>query len=247
MALNKEDQKRVRQFLLGKLEGDEQQRLEERLIVEDNLFEEFEISKGELIEEYCADDLTSKERHWFERNFLASPEGKESYAFAMALRHLRRDQLTPPRITFWEKLQRFFKRHPMWIATASTVAVVVIVATIFISRPQGKTFVGPTLASSIINREQGSLPTKVTIPSDAKEIRLSLLLPSDEKNSSYRAELDNQTEVTPAKVVEYNRNTVSVVIPVSQLPRGQYSLKLVAVAPDGKEREIPGDFRFDVQ
>ena len=91
------------------------------------------------------------------------------------------------------------------------------------------------------------MPTKVTIPSDAKEIRLSLLLPSDEKNSSYRAELDNQTEVTPAKVVEYNRNTVSVVIPVSQLPRGQYSLKLVAVAPDGKEREIPGDFRFDVQ
>jgi len=247
MALNNNDQKSIREFLLGKLNEDEQRRLEERLIVEDNLFEEFEISKGELVEEYCANELTREEHQWFERNFLASPEGKERYALAMALGYRQRDVPEPSRITFWERLQNFSRQHSWSVATAGAAAVVIIVAAIFISRPQGETFVGPTLASTIINREQGSLPAKVKIPSSATEIKFSLLLPSDEPNASYRAELDNQTATTPAKVVEHDRNSVGVVIPVSQLPRGQYSLKLVAITPDGKEREIPGDFRFDVQ
>lgn len=247
MVLNNNDQQSIREFLLGKLNEDEQRRLEERLIVEDNLFEEFEISKSELVEEYCANELTREEQQWFERNFLASPEGKERYALAMALGHLQRDAPAPSQITFWERLQRFFRQHSWSFATASAAAVVVIVAAIFISRPQGERFVGPTLASTTSNREQGSLPAKVKIPSNASEVEFSLLLSSDVPNASYRAELDNQLEATPAKVVGHDRNSVRVVIPVSQLPRGQYSLKLVEVTPDGKEREIPGDFRFDVQ
>ncbi len=247
MDLNNNDQRSVREFLLGKLNDDEQRRLEERLIVEDNLFEEFEISKGELVEEYCANELAPEEHQWFERNFLASPEGKERYALAMALGHLQRTAPEPSPITFRDRLQNFFRHHSWSIATAGAAAVVVIVAAIFISRPQKETFVGPTLAGTIINREQGSLPAKVKIPSNANEIKFSLLLPSNAPDARYRAELDNRTDVTPAKVVEHDRNSVGVVIPVSQLPRGQYSLKLVAVMPDGKEREIPGDFRFDVQ
>lgn len=245
MALNNDDQRRVREFLLGKLSEDEQQKIEERMMVEDDLFEELEISKGELVEEYCANELSREEQQWFEQNFLASPEGKESYDLAVALGQLK---LSAPRQpTLLEKLQNLFKQHPSVIAMASTAAIVVVVAAIFVFRPRGETVVGPTLASTIINRSQGSLPAKVTIPSNASEIKFPLLLSGDVAGTNYRAELDNQTETRPAKVVGNDGKTVWVVIPVSQLPRGQYSLKLVAIAPDGNEREIPGDFRFDVE
>lgn len=247
MALNYDDQRRVREFLLGKLSEDEQQKIEERMMVEDDLFEELEISKGELVEEYCANELSREEHQWFEQNFLASPEGKERYDLAVTLGQLTVAAPQPRRLTFFEKLQNLFKQHPSFIAMASTAAIVVVVAAIFVFRPRGETVVGPTLASTIINREQGSLPAKITIPSNASEIKFPLSVSDDVSGASYRAELDNQTEIKPAKVAGHDGKTVWVVIPVSQLPRGQYSLKLLAITPDGKEREIPGDYRFDVE
>src|ERR1041384_8821278 len=210
MALNNNDQTRIREFLLGKLNEDELQRIEERLMVEDDLFEELEISKGELVEEYCANELTREEHQWFERNFLASPEGKERYELLVALRDLQCKESEPPRRhTFFERLKNLFKQHRSVMTIASAAAVVVIVAAIFLSRPTGLTVNGPTLASNMINREQGSLPTKVTIPSNASELKFRLLIPRDSSPSAnYRAELDNRSEIKPVKVVESDREGV---------------------------------------
>jgi len=85
MALSAHDQSRIREYLLGHLSHEEQEHLEERLIVDDDLSEELEISQGELIEEYRAGELTEKERQWFESNYLASREGRERYILALAL------------------------------------------------------------------------------------------------------------------------------------------------------------------
>lgn len=248
MALNDKDQTRIREFLLGKLSEDEQQKIEERLIVEEALFDELEISKGELVEEYCANELTRDEHEWFERNLLASPEGKQRFALAVALDHLQ-SKISKPRrsVTFFERIKDLFRQNPSLIAIASATAIVVLVAAIFLFRPGSQTVVGPTLASSIINRGQGSLPTKVKIPSNASEIKLRLLLPRDASASAnYRAEIDNKSDIKPVRVVERDGEGVWVSIPVSQLPRGEYSLKLIAIT-EGTEREIPGDYFFNVE
>jgi len=247
MAL-KNDQITIREYLLGKLSEDEQQKIEERLMTENDLFLEFEISKGELVEEYRANELSHEEHEWFEGHFLDSPEGKQAYEFTLALDHLARSKSTPaPRLTFFERVQNFFKQYPWAVATASA-AVIVIVAFVIISRQAGQTVTGPTLASNLSNRQQGALPTKVTIPSNASELKFRLLLPRDvSPDAKYRADLDNKIETKSVTVLEQDREGVWVVIPVSQLPRGEYSLKLVAIMPDGKEREIPGDYLFNIQ
>ncbi len=245
MALNNNDLVRIREYLLGKLSDSEQQQIEERLMVEEDLFEELEISKGELVEEYCSHELSREESQWFENNFLASPEGKESYALAMTLGHLGGPHPSP---NFFERLQDLLRQRKWLLAPASAAAVLVIVAAIFLSRPAGQTVVGPTLASNILNREQGSLPTKVTIPANAGELKFRLLLPRNESaGANYRAELDNKTEIKPVKILDHDREGVSVVVPVRQLPRGEYSLKLVAITSEGVEREIPGDYLFIVE
>ena len=248
MALNKNDQTRIREFLLGKLSEDEQQKIEERLMVEDDLFEELEVSKGELVEEYYADELSRPERQWFERNFLASPEGRERYGLVTALGHLKRDTPAPPgRLPFFERLKNFFRLHPSMIAAASAAAVVVIVAGVYLSLPAGGTYVGPTLASSLVNREQGTLPAKLTIPANISEVKMRLLLPKGTSpGADYRAQLDNRVETEPVKVVEHDSEGVWVVVPVRLLPRGEYSLQLVAIN-GGTERVIPGYYLFNVE
>jgi hypothetical protein len=248
MALNKNDQTRIRGFLLGKLSEDEQQKIEERLMVEDDLFEELEVSKGELVEEYYANELSQPERQWFERNFLASPEGKERFALVAALGHLKRDTPAPPQpVSFFERVKNFFSQHPSMIAAASAAAVIVVVASIYLSFPAGGTYVGPQLASSLINREQGNLPAKFTIPANTSEVRLQLLLPQGTSpGASYRAQLDNRSETEAVKVVEHDSEGVWVVVPVRLLPRGEYSLQLFAIT-GGTERVIPGYYLFNVE
>lgn len=88
MALYAHDHSSIREYLLGHLSHKEQEHLEERLIVDGDLSEELEISKGELIEEYCAGELTEKDRHWFESNYLASLEGRRRYILAVAINYV---------------------------------------------------------------------------------------------------------------------------------------------------------------
>ncbi len=249
MALNNDDQRRIREYLLGILTEDEQHKIEERLMLEDDLLEELEISKGELVEEYCAAELSREEHQWFEQHYLASPEGRQRYALALTLDRSELPALEPsPRPTFFEQFQTLLTQRPWLVATVAAAATFLIVAAIFLSRSTDQTVVGPTLASNIINREQGSLPSRITIPSNAKEIKFRLLIPRDSlPTSKYRAELDNKTEVKPVEVLEYDREGVWVVVPVAQLPHGEYSLKLVAISAEGTEREIPGDYLFNVE
>ena len=79
MALNNHDQARIREYLLGRLSDEEEEKIEERLMVDDDLFEELEISKGELIEEYSAGELNQTDRKSFEDGYLASPEGRKRW------------------------------------------------------------------------------------------------------------------------------------------------------------------------
>ena len=249
MGLNIKDQTRIRDYLLGKLDGDEQERIEERLMLEEDLFQELDISKAELIEEYRAADLPHEERQWFEQHFLASPEGRLSYAMVAALEHLGSSAPeTSPDFSLFERIKNFFGPRHWVLASASGAALALIVAAVLLSPTTGQSVVGPTLASNVLNREEGRLPARFTIPANASEIKFRLLLSGDTaNNSSYRAELDNKIQVQPVKVLEYDREGLWVAIPATQLPRGEYSLKVVAVTSGGTEREIPGDYLFNIE
>ena len=251
MALSNHDQARIREYLLGQLSDEEQQQIEERLMVEDDLFEELEISKGELIEEYCAGELAPKEHNWFERHYLASPEGRQRYTFNVALGCLERPTPVPQRLNFFEQLQLFFKRQP-W-AVASATALLLLVVGIGTWRPFSSP--GAPVSISLVNiashRGEGTddpLPPKVTL-ANASELRATLSLPraSTPDVQRYRAELDDRTDTKTVEVVEHNATSVVVAILASGLPRGEYELKLTAIRADGTEEAVPGSYRFNVE
>src|SRR5262245_11956395 len=121
MALSENDQLTIREYLLGKLTEDEQEKIEERLMVEDDLFQELEISKGELIEDYRAGELSRQEKASFEQ-FLSTPEGGERHVFAVAMNCVGRAQ----RPSLREKFGNLF-RMPQWAVAAVASAIVLII------------------------------------------------------------------------------------------------------------------------
>lgn len=247
MVLSNHDQAKVREYLLGHLSDEEQEKLEQRLMTEDDLFEELEISKGEVVEEYRAGELTQPERQWLEGHFLASTEGRQKFALAFALGRLQPLQPAQRRPSFFEWLTSLFKRQPWTMATA-TSGLLVIVAMVLLIRPAGQTITGPTLAANITNREGGSQPTKIALPADAAQLRLRLLLPEPATpGTRYEAELDNRTEIKPVTVVESDAGSVTVSIPAELLPRGEYSLKLVRITGDGTTNTLPRYYLFNIE
>jgi CHAT domain-containing protein/Tfp pilus assembly protein PilF len=87
MAIESDDQKAIRAYLLGVLGSESQrQKVEERLLTNEDFFQELEIAEDELIDQYVSDTLTSSERQNFESHFLLSTEHQRKLGFARALR-----------------------------------------------------------------------------------------------------------------------------------------------------------------
>ena len=249
MALTENDQGRIRDYLLGQLTHEEEQRIEERLMYEDDLLEELQISKGELIEEYRAGELGSKENQWFERHFLASNEGKERYALAIALDCLESPSTVPERRSWLESLRKLFTIPTWGFAAASVSVLVVIVGLWAVLRPAPQTSLAFTLTSSSAQRRPDENQIRrVVLSPNVGEVRISLTLPDSlPKASGYRVELDNGVSTNPVKVAGQNTNSIVVLVPAGEVPTGVYVLRLFATPQGGAEQQVPGDYRFIVE
>lgn len=246
MASSDYDQVRIREYLLGKLTDDEQEKIEERLMVEDDLFQELEISKGELIEEYREGELTQKEQQSFAL-FLSTPEGRRRHAFAVAIECLERTGPPPQPVSWLERFRRLIQK-PQWAVPAvASAALIVVVAVVGIrSLQQPPKFVAITLTNNAITRAAGDNQyQKVTVPPDASELRVSLTLPEPATSDArYSVELDNRREMTTFEPSGQDANSVSVVIPARRVPPGLYALTIYEIKPDGTKQQVPGNYFF---
>lgn len=252
MALSKNDQITVRGYLLGHLSEGEQEKLEERLISDDEFFDELEISKEELIEEYQAGELAQKDRQWFESHYLASPKGRLDYTFVAAMDCIEKPVTVPsvPKPSnFFEQLSSIFRVHRLKFAGVGLSALVVIVVASLLLRPGPQNSLALTLNSTASRRNPSDTKVqRVTINQDVSELRITLTLPEPASQpANYRAELDDRTQTKPVTLDGHDASSVVAVIPATQLPAGYYALRLYAMTPFGKEQRIPGDYFFIVE
>lgn len=77
----------LRKYLLGNIAVEiEQERIEERLMIDDEYFQEMLWQEEELVQDYVDKELDSDEIQAFENHFLISDERREKVIFAHALR-----------------------------------------------------------------------------------------------------------------------------------------------------------------
>lgn len=246
MAISEYDQDRIRQYLLGKLPDDEQEKIEQRLMVENDLFEELEVSTGELIEEYRAGELSQEERQSF-ACFLSTPEGRLRQSFAVAIERLEEAGPQPQPGSWIERFKSLIQK-PQWAVPAvASAAVVVVIAVVAIrSLQQPPKFVAITLTNNAISRAAGDNQYQtVTVPEDVSELRISLKLPEPATSGArYSVELDNRRDLTTFEPSGQDASSVSVVIPARNVPPGPYALTIYEIKPDGSKQPLRGKYFF---
>lgn len=249
MALSNHDQSDIREYLLGKLSDEEQQAIDERLMVDDELFQELEISKSELIEEYSAGELNQAEYEWFGTHYLASGEGNERRLFAAGLDAVSRRQPTPEPVGLFDRIRAFLTQRTQ-LAGLATVGVIVVVAIgVWIASTTPRNSLAVTLTNSTIKRSITESPYQmITLKPDVGELKLSLTLLESAKNSTkYRVELDNRYQRKSLTPSGSDGNSVLVIIPVKEVPDGLYALTLFATKADGNEQAVPGQYFFEIE
>lgn len=86
MAQENQDGDLISRYLLGRLQEDELEQLEERMMVDSELFDQVLLAEDEMVEAYVNGDVPESDVADFRASFLSTPEGKQQYAYAEALR-----------------------------------------------------------------------------------------------------------------------------------------------------------------
>lgn len=77
----------LRGYLLGLASDEDRQRVEQRLLVDSEYFNQLVMEEESLVDDYVRENLERLERKQFEAYFLNSPERRDNVAFAKALHH----------------------------------------------------------------------------------------------------------------------------------------------------------------
>lgn len=140
MKANQQEEGRLREYLLGDLSEDAKERLEKRLMTDDEDFQELLIEEDELVDDYVRDRLSAHDRLQFENHFLCTPERRGKLRFSATLReYLRAYWKTRSRhgdfsktgrrlSSLWDWLLKLIP-HPTPAWGAASAAVVLVVAT----------------------------------------------------------------------------------------------------------------------
>ena len=86
MSVQGENRDSIRRYLLGDVSEEERERLERRLIAEDDLYQQMLMAEDDLIDEYVSGALPEQDGAKFSRHFLQAPELRQDVRFAVALR-----------------------------------------------------------------------------------------------------------------------------------------------------------------
>lgn len=218
MKSNAAEQQTIREYLLGQLPGEQQSNFEERLLTDDDVFQELEIVEDELVDEYLREELTPADRAGFESHFMAAQEHRDKLSFARAFRKSLTNRVglptpspaqpaepgvreasgteaspvrTPGRKKSWFKF--FGIQNPaLGYATAAALVLVVVgISWVVWKRaiaPRDPGRVQSVVLASGLTRDVSEGPRKVSVSADTDTLRLQLILP-DNRYQSYEATL----------------------------------------------------------
>jgi hypothetical protein len=96
MAQENQDGGLISRYLLGRLQENELEQLEERMMVDTEFYEQVLLAEDEMIEAYVNSELGDSDRAEFEASFLSTPEGRRKVSYATALRKYVQDFPSSP-------------------------------------------------------------------------------------------------------------------------------------------------------
>lgn len=129
MNIDLENDLPLKPYLLGDLNPDDQQRMEQRLMMDSAAFEELSWIEDELIDDYMEGALSGREKEKFENFFLSAPERRQKLSFAKALkRYATAHSLKENPWPIWRNFRQAFWHPPnpvlRWALAASLLLMI---------------------------------------------------------------------------------------------------------------------------
>ncbi len=267
MEYGHDTEDRLRRYLLGWLEPEEQERLEKQLLIDDEYLEELSAAEDELIDSYVHGNLSAPERERFNQHFLAVSERRQRLSFAEALHRyvngapladVKPATVNGQRPLVWKRFipaSLHAQKPLLGLSLAAALVIVFFGASWLIVRNvwlRDQLPEGPTLAITLrpgLERDSGEIK-RVTIATDISTVRLHLELSRDEYQS-YRAvvQTDEGREVFSADELKpeslANERVVGLSFRARLLVRGDYQIKLSGLDQGGQFEEA-GKYHFRV-
>ncbi len=130
-----EDAQALKEYLLGNLADEPQQRLEQRLMTDDECYRELALAENDLIDDYVRNQLSSHEKARFDDHFLCSDERRQKLSFAGALKSYieatRAPDLPEPRrrrAPLWQWLRAPLRSPIYSLGTSVAAALLLLVS-----------------------------------------------------------------------------------------------------------------------
>lgn len=255
----------LERYLLGTLPDGERDRIDERLLVDAELFEALCVIENELAYDYALGLLTPEERSRFEQRFIDRPAVQARVRTAAALIGGMRDA-EPARA-----------KYGWWLYAAAAAGVVLMVWLVqdnarlrqaaerrmastavtesaptpapAVKAPQSSaTSAQSQTASSIVALvlqpgvvRSSAAPARIRLR-DSDTLRLELALPAaSTPSASYRASIRNPDDVQVwegAAAVSKAGRAVTLTVPAGSLPPNDYEVTLYSVPTAGSHEEI---------
>jgi hypothetical protein len=268
LEINATQRQSIREYLLGRLPPAEQPQFEDRLLTDDEFYEELVIIEDELVDDYLRGDLTAADRASFDSFYLLAPEHQEKLNFARAFsRYLTAqsqaghepaahsaelgeapaDQARELRTRSPKPWFGFLPMRSPALGYAMIGVLVVMVLGVSwlvwrkVSTPRDP---GRILAVALtpkgFSRSEGS-PDRIVVPADKDTLRLQLLLP-DNRYESYAAIVVADETITTARDLRpesgAGQPVVILDVETALVPTGDYRVMLRGVTANGDEESV---------
>jgi hypothetical protein len=183
----------IRRYLLGDLSEQEREQVEQRLMSDDDLYQQLLVAEDELIDEYVSDELPEQERAKFSHHFLSVPELRQDVKLAAVLRKhaletaqqevVAHKPAAPTRVSPFGWLGTLFTRPAFGTSLAALLLAAVVLAAWLAAR------------NSQLKRQLGQLQVRQSpTPEPAPDLQ-EQLASERLRNEQLSAELRRQQEL----------------------------------------------------
>ena len=267
-----EEQQAIRQYLLGNLAQEQAVELEERLLIDGELYEELLIAEDELVDQFLSGEIPDGERETVETHFLKAPGRQEQLLFARALkkyvsahapqavkepgaRQEARESPSDERDRQKKSLlSRLFPRSPALVFSLACALLLIVVGGIWLAnrvrnRPNQPQTVWAIELTPGLQRDDGGIKS-FAIPANIDAVRLQLDLAEDQYQSYEAVVLDiDGRSVTTRKNLKPQSVNGHMIVPIDLEPAllapGDYRVKLSGLSASGSLENL-GSYPFKV-
>ncbi len=254
-----ETQQAIRQYLLGILAQEQAVELEERLLIDSELYEELLIAEDELVDQFLSGEMSDAERET-----VRAPGRQEQLLFArtlkeyvstngpQAVKNPGAQQKTADERRSW--LSRLFPRYPALAFSLAGALVLIIIGGIWLAnrisnRRNESQAVWAIELTPGLQRDAGGIKS-FAIPANIDAVRLQLDLPEGQYQS-YEAiilDVDGRSVTTRKNLKAQSANGHQIVlldVEAALLTPGDYRVKLSGLSTSGSLESL-GSYPFKV-